>query len=344
MGRVSKPIYNFGAGPACLPIEVLNQIRTDIPDWYEGMSVMEISHRLPVFMDLAQSIEQDLRTLLKIPDEFAVLFMPDGARSQFSAVPLNLLKGATTANYLITGYWSELAFIEAKKYCQPQANDKNAAYLHYTDNETIQGIEFHQIPHSDGQWLVSDMTSNILTKPIDFKPYGLIYASAQKNLGIAGMTVVIVRKSLIGHAHPLTPSMLDYDVFFKSNSLYNTPPVFCWYVLGLILKWAMKQGNIETLAFLCQQKSNLLYNVIDNSNFYKNTVPKEQRSRVNIPFDLPTDKLVSLFLQEASDIGLKQLKGHKLAGGCRASIYNAMPIEGVKVLAEFMKTFEKNYA
>ncbi len=354
--------FNFGAGPACLPQTVLNQIREDIPDWYDGMSVMEISHRLPVFMELTQTIEANFRKLLQIPDDFAVLFMHGGARSQFSAVPLNLLQKAKCADYLVTGMWSELAYKEAQKYCTPSlvassANihftqipqreewlfNEESPYLHYTDNETIHGVEFHKPPICKGKWLVSDMTSNILTKPIDFSLYGLIYASAQKNLGISGITVVIVRKELLGFAHPFTPSMLDYNIYHQSQSLYNTPPMFCWYVLGLVVKWTQSLGDCESLAKLCSQKSSLVYNVIDNSDFYTNPVLKAHRSRVNIPFKLPTEELEALFIKEAHDIGLKQLKGHKAVGGCRASLYNAMPLEGAQALAEFMQAFEKKH-
>ncbi|MBN9288725.1 MAG: phosphoserine transaminase [Gammaproteobacteria bacterium 39-13] len=356
-----QPIYNFGAGPACLPVDVLEQIRDDIPDWYEGMSIMEISHRLPVFMELTQSIEQDLRSLLTIPDEFAVLFMHGGARTQFSAVPLNLLNGSKVADYLVTGHWSDLAYQDAQRYCQPHLVasskeehytkipeekewnfSKQGAYLHYTDNETIHGVEFPHPPKVKDKWLISDMTSNILTKPIDFSSYGLIYASAQKNLGIAGITVVIVRKELLGKEHPFTPPTMSYAFCEKTQSMGNTSPVFCWYVLGLVLKWVKKQGNCETLANACKQKSTLIYDVIDNSNnFYISPVVKEYRSRVNVPFRLPSAELETLFLNEANAIGLKQLKGHKTVGGCRASLYNAMPLEGVEKLAEFMKEFEK---
>ncbi|MBS0286038.1 MAG: 3-phosphoserine/phosphohydroxythreonine transaminase [Proteobacteria bacterium] len=358
----TNKIYNFGAGPACLPQEVLNQIKADIPDWYDGMSVMELSHRLPVFMELTQTIEADLRQLLEIPNDFAVLFMHGGARTQFAAVPLNLLQGAKTADYLVTGIWSSLAYDEAKKYTNahcvasgesnqftqiPQSEEwvftETSPYLHYTDNETIQGVEFHHVPKCEGKWLVSDMTSNILTKPISFENYGAIYASAQKNLGIAGITVVIVRKELLGKTHAFTPSMLDYTVYEKSHSLYNTPPMFCWYVLGLMLKWTKTLGSCEDIASTCREKANLIYDVIDNSGFYTSPIYKAHRSRMNIPFCLPTEELEQLFLQKANEHGLKQLKGHKLVGGCRASIYNAMPVEGVIALRDFMKSFENTY-
>lgn len=356
-------VYNFGAGPACVPQEVLNQIVEDIPDWYDGMSVMEISHRLPVFQELTQNIEADLRTLLAIPDDFAVLFMPGGARTQYSIIPLNLLKEAKTADYLVSGHWSELAFQDAKKYCQPHlvstgknegyvripdqeqwSYSKDGAYFHYVDNETIHGVEFPHPPKGHGKWLVSDMTSNILSKPIDFSSFGLIYASAQKNLGIAGITLIIVRKELLGGAHPFTPATLDYTVCEQAHAMYNTPPVFNWYVLGLIVKWALAQGGISRLAADCEHKAKLVYDVIDNSQFYINPVFKPHRSRINIPFRLQNAQLELLFLQEASEACLKQLSGHKAVGACRASLYNAMPLTGVQALVEFMQAFEKKYA
>lgn len=361
MNKKLSQIYNFGAGPACLPQEVLAQIRHDIPDWYQGISVMELSHRLPVVTALTQSVETDLRQLLAIPSEFAVLFMHGGARAQFAAIPLNLLDEARVADYLISGTWSALACKEAQKYGQincvatsqeenyrrlpPRADwkiDKHASYFHYTDNETIHGIEFAHPPVVADKWLVSDMTSNLMTKPIDFTRFGLIYASAQKNLGIAGLTVVIVRKALLGKAHPWTPATLNYSEYYHSHSLYNTPAVFCWYVLGLILKWAKAQGGLEVLAQHCQQKAALLYQVIDNSDFYQ-PYTHFDRSRINIPFRLPSVELETLFLEKADSMGLKQLKGHQLLGGCRASLYNAMPIAGVQQLVEFMQFFQKRY-
>ncbi|MGD9591688.1 MAG: 3-phosphoserine/phosphohydroxythreonine transaminase, partial [Candidatus Berkiella sp.] len=267
-----------------------------------------------------------------------------------------------TADYLITGVWSSLAHQEAKKYCAAHcvATGENnqftqiplkeewsftidSPYLHYTDNETIQGLEFHTPPKCEGKWLISDMTSNILCKPIQFDSYGAIYASAQKNLGIAGITVVIVRKELIGKAHPFTPSTLDYQCYLDTDSMYNTPPVFCWYVLGLVLKWTKSQGTIEDISRLCDLKSRLLYEIIDGSDFYSSPVFKEHRSRVNIPFKLPSAQLESLFINQANEHGIKQIKGHKIVGGCRASLYNAMPLEGVKALSDFMKHFEKTH-
>ncbi|MGE3319130.1 MAG: 3-phosphoserine/phosphohydroxythreonine transaminase [Candidatus Berkiella sp.] len=354
-------IYNFGAGPACLPEAVLNHIREDIPHWHDGMSIMEISHRLPEFMALTETIEANLRSLLAIPDDFAVLFMAGGARTQFSVIPMNLLNGANTADYIITGHWSNLASKDAAKYCQvhcvastqsdgfttvPQDSDlnfsENAPYVHYTDNETIQGVEFGHFPKTE-KWLVSDMTSNILTKTIDFSRIGLIYASAQKNLGIAGITVVIVRKSLLGKAHPFTPPTFDYTLCTENHSLMNTPPVFNWYVLGLVLEWVKQQGGLKTLQQEVEQKAKLLYKLIDSSDFYTNPVASNARSRINIPFRLPSEKLDSEFIAQADKAGLKQLKGHKVVGGCRASFYNAMPLSGVQALCDFMRDFEKTH-
>jgi phosphoserine aminotransferase len=353
-------IYNFGAGPACLPLEVLAQIREDIPDWYDGMSVMEVSHRSPKVMDMLSGIESDLKQLLKIPDEFAILLMQGGARAQFSGVPLNLSFLNPMADYLVTGFWSDLAFHEGKKYCNAQmvATGLNenfstvppeetwecrdgALYLHFTDNETIHGLELPHFPIQGGAWLVCDMTSNILTKPIDFSRIGLIYASAQKNLGIAGMTLVIVRRSLITHPHPLTPSTMNYELFDKSQSLYNTAPVFCWYVFAQILKWTLRNGGVEHFAKLSKQKTQLIYDIIDKSNIYVNPVDPKYRSRLNVPFSLIDEKKEAQFLEEANRAGLKQLKGHKIVGGCRASMYNAMPLEGAQALANFMQEFEE---
>lgn len=360
----TPPIYNFGAGPACLPPVVLERIKADIPDWYDGMSVMELSHRLPVLMSLTQTIETHLRSLLAIPDDFAVLFMQGGARTQFAAAPLNLLAHNPVANYLVTGMWSQLAYEEALKYGQihlvasnesthysriPDRSTwklaENAAYCHYSDNETIHGVEFASPPDVGQQPLISDMTSNILTKSIDFSRYGMIYASAQKNLGIAGITVVIIRRDLLEKSpHPLTPSTLRYDLFEKSQSLYNTPPVFCWYVLGLILDWMISQGGLPVFIESSRQKSTLLYQTIDRSQLYVNPVSPSDRSRVNVPFTLCNPELEKIFIEEASKAGLKQLKGYKALGGCRASLYNAMPLAGVEALVTFMQNFEQQYA
>ncbi|HRE32977.1 MAG TPA: 3-phosphoserine/phosphohydroxythreonine transaminase, partial [Candidatus Berkiella sp.] len=272
-------------------------------------------------------------------------------------IPMNLLNGATGADYIVTGHWSNLALKDATAYCKAEcvANTiegqftslpshyrftENAPYIHYTDNETIHGVEFAMPPETD-KWLVSDMTSNILTKSLDFSRYGLIYASAQKNLGIAGITVVIVRKSLLGKAHPFTPPTLNYELCHQNNSMINTPSVFSWYVLGLVVDWVLQMGGLTAITQQVAEKAKLIYDLMDASDFYQNPVAIKARSRINIPFRLPSEAQESLFLSEAEKNGLKQLKGHKVVGGCRASFYNAMPIEGVKALIDFMRYFEK---
>ncbi len=361
-GEAQESVINFGAGPACLPPSVLAKIREELPNWYDGMSILEISHRHAVVMEHLASIEQDFREVLAIPDDFAVLFLSGGARGQFSAIPLNLLQGAKEADYLITGFWSYLAQQEGMKYCQanvvatsekenyrsiPARSDwklsDEAAYFHYTSNETIHGVQFHQVPEVSGKWLISDMTSDLLTKPLDFTPYGLIYASAQKNLGIAGITPIIVRQSLIKEPHPLTPAILNYQNFYQTKSLYNTPPLFSWYVLGLMIKWVQSQGGCAHFARLNQKKAALIYDVIDQGDFYSNLIAEPYRSHVNIPFHLPTPDLESLFLSEADQNGLRQLRGHKLVGGCRASLFNAMEMKNVETLASFMVDFARRY-
>lgn len=359
---MTSTLYNFGAGPGCLPNEVLQQIRDDIPNWHDGMSVMEISHRLPVFIELTQKIEENLRRFLSIPNEFAVLFMQGGARTQFSATLLNLLNGAPTADYFITGHWSHLAYKDAERYCQPYVvatsmemdfnripDDEtwtfspSSPYVHYTDNETIHGVEFPVAPVVQQKWLVTDVTSNIGTRQIDFAPHACLYASAQKNLGISGITVVIVRRDWLDRAHPLVPPTMHYSSFERSGSMMNTPPVFAWYVVGLIVDWALRQGGLPVLEKRQVEKSQLIYDVIDNTDFYTNQVYRPHRSRVNVPFRLFDEDLETRFIEEASKQGLKQLKGHASVGGCRASLYAPMPVEGAKMLADFMKHFEKTH-
>ena len=351
--------YNFGAGPACLPAEVLLKIKEDIPHWHDGMSIMELSHRSAIVMERLAQIEENLRKLLNIPNDFAVLFMQGGARTQFSTILFNLLNGAPTADYLITGHWSKIAFHDAKPYCQPHcvaSGEENgftqipepstwrfsqeSPFLHYTENETIQGIAFPSYPECE-KWLISDMTSSIATREIDFSRFGCVYASAQKNLGIAGITLVIVRRDLLGRAHPMTPVTLNYKICDEMQSMANTPPVFAWYVLGLMVDWLLSQGGCVELAKSQAKKAKLIYDVIDNSELYFNKVYPSHRSLINIPFGLKTEILEKRFLEEADQIGLKQLKGHKVVGGCRASLYNAMPFEGAMCLADFMKDFEK---
>ncbi len=353
-------IYNFSSGPACLPQSVLAKIKQDIPDWHNGMSVMEVSHRSKPFLSVKNQAEASLRQLLNIPDDFCILFMHGGARMQFSAVGLNLFHPQSTVNFLITGHWSNEAYHEALKYadCHIVSHSEqngyttiapfsesdiqlDAKYLYYTDNETIHGIEFFKPPASR-LGLIADMTSSILTKEIDFEQHDLIYASAQKNLGIAGVTLVIVRKSLLGQAHPLTPSVLNYEIMAQKASLYNTPSVFAIYVLGLILEWVKENGGLRAFEQNAAERSNLLYRTIDNSDFYQNNVLPEARSRMNVPFSLSTPALEEKFITEALQQGLMALKGHRSVGGCRASMYNAMPQAGVLKLVGFMQKFEKN--
>lgn len=354
------PIFNFSAGPAMLPSSVLSQIERDLKGWHKGISIMELSHRIPEVMAMAAQARDNIRDLLKIPSNFKILFMQGGARTQFSGIPLNLLGQNipnAQANYLITGHWSSQASLEAQRYGKINTiTDSNAvfdaqdaAYIHFTDNETIDGIELPAFPicHSDLKAsipFVVDATSSILSKAIDFKNVGLVYAATQKNIGIAGLTLVILRDDLIGKAHPLTPKMLDYSEMDRADSMINTPPVFCWYVMSLVLQWVQSQGGVSAMEQRALEKSKLLYNTIDNSHLYSNTIDTTLRSRLNIPFRLPTLELENHFLNEANKQGLYYLKGHKVLGGIRASVYNAMPLEGVSALVEFMKQFELEHA
>ena len=350
--------YNFGAGPACLPKSVLKQIKSNILDWHQGMSVMEISHRSQPFMDLMQRAESRLRTLLEIPDAFSVLFMHGGARAQFAAVGLNLYYQSSVADYLITGHWSEEARKEGAKYTAVQvvADGKaqnytdlptlsqsqthhESKYLYYTDNETIHGVEFKEPPQVD-KLLLCDMTSNILTRSVDWQRYGLVCASAQKNLGIAGVTVVIVKTDLLNQANPLTPSVMNYQVIADHQSLYNTCPTFAIYVLDLMLSWAEQLGGMPYFEAKAEKMSTALYDFIDNSSLYKSPVKPNARSRMNIPFSLLNPAMETEFLKQADKLGLLALAGHRAVGGCRASLYNAMPEEGLEALIAFMKQFE----
>ena len=354
-------VYNFSPGPAVLPEEVLQQARDEMLDWHgSGMSVMEMSHRGKEFIAIAESAEADLRELLAIPASYKVLFLQGGATSQFAMVPMNLLRGKTKADYIHTGEWAKKAIGEAKKFCQvniaassedrkftyapPQASwrvSPDAAYLHYTGNETIGGVEFHWIPDTGAVPLVCDLSSNILSRPLDVSRFGLIYAGAQKNIGPAGLTIVIVREDLIGHAPASTPSMFDYKIQADNGSMYNTPPTYAIYIAGLVFQWLKRRGGLQQMEQTNIAKAQLLYDVIDAGGFYKSPVAKQDRSRMNIPFTLPDDSLDEPFLKTARAQGLIQLKGHRSVGGMRASIYNAMPIEGVRALAAFMREFER---
>lgn len=364
---MSKPmsrVYNFSAGPATLPLPVLDRIHEELYDYAgSGMSVMEISHRGPQFIALARASEARLRALMGISDDYAVLFLQGGAQLQFSAVPLNLLGDKTHADYVDTGSWSDKAIAEAKRYCQvnvvgsskasayfqiPDPKhwqvDPNAAYLHYTPNETIGGIEFHFVPKSPGVPLVADMSSTILSRPVDVSKFGLIYAGAQKNIGISGLTVVIVRRDLLGRAQAQLPSMLNYAVQLKGDSMANTVPTFAWYVADLVFQWLEEQGGLSSMALRNERKAKILYDCIDSSNFYASPVSPEARSWMNVAFTLADASLDSAFIEQAEGAGLSGLKGHRSVGGMRASIYNAMSEEGVQALVSFMQDFEQRLA
>jgi len=354
-------VYNFGAGPAMLPREVMQLARAEFLDWHgAGMSVMEMSHRSDEFMSIATQTEADFRELLAIPENYKVLFLQGGASSQFAMVPLNLLAGKNTADYFHTGIWSGKALKEAKRFCKvnviadddndtllsvPEAEtwslDPDAAYVYYTDNETISGVQFPIIPDVADVPLVTDMTSNLLSKPLDVSRYGVIFAGAQKNIGPSGLMVVIVREDLLGHAPKNVPSMYDYAIQAKSNSMYNTPPTYSWYMSGLVLKWIKEQGGLEAMERMSLARSDSLYQAIDDSDFYNNPVAARYRSRMNVPFTLIDDSLNEKFANEAKDHGLVALQGHRSVGGMRASMYNAMPGEGVDALITFMQEFER---
>lgn len=355
--------YNFGAGPATLPQAVMEQVQNELLDWQgKGISVMELGHRTSEFNELILTPAlNELKALMSIPDNYKILFITSGASAQFSMVPLNLLQNKTQADYLYTGIWSHKAMAEAKRYCQvnialnAEANgftaippssemtfSADAAYVHYTPNETINGSEFHWIPETNKVPLVADMSSNILSRSVDVSRYGIIYAGAQKNIGPAGLTIAIVRDDLIGKALPVTPTLYNYKTYADNNSLYNTPATFSIYMAGLVFKWLRSQGGVAAMAEINQRKANKLYQLIDASaGFYSNNIDKSCRSRMNVVFKLPNDNLQQLFLKESAAAGLLYLKGHKAVGGIRASIYNAMTEKGVDALVEFMKDFMK---
>jgi phosphoserine aminotransferase len=334
-------VYNFSPGPATLPEEILCQVQAELLNYQNlGASVMEISHRSPEFEKLIVKIEADLRDLLTIPNNYKVLFLSGGGRMQFAMVPMNLLRGKKTADYINTGVWSKMASTEAARFCEVNVAgtspdpetwqlNSNAAYVHYVANETIDGIEFPFIPETGQVPLVCDMSSSILSRPIDVSKFGLIYACAQKNIAPAGLTVVIIREDLIGNPIPTTPTMLNYKTHADNNSLYNTPPIFCWYMAGKMFAWLKQQGGLEIVAKHNQTKVTKLYQYIDQSDFYLNQVDKRYRSWMNVPFDSIKPELAGKFLQEAQQQGLYGLKGHPLGGGAfRASLYNAMPEAG----------------
>ncbi len=353
-------VFNFSAGPAVLPEAVLERARAELTDWHgTGMSIMEVSHRGPQFAEVAEKSESDLRRLLELPDDFAVLFLQGGASTQFAAVPMNLVAPDQAAAYVNTGSWSRKAIAEAQKFCEvrvvadaqacaysdiPAATEwldaGDAAYVHFTSNETIGGVEFISLPDIP-QPLVSDMSSNFLSRPMDFSRFDVVYAGAQKNIGPAGLTVVLVRRECLDRrSGSALPGTLDYRAMAKAGSMLNTPPTFAWYMAGLVFEWLLEQGGLTAMAKINDQKAEMLYGYIDQSGFYSNPVAVACRSRMNVPFTLADDSLDGKFLEEASQMGLENLKGHRSVGGMRASIYNAMPVEGVAALISFMQDFQ----
>ncbi len=354
-------IFNFSAGPAALPLSVLEQARDELTNWHgSGMSVMEMSHRGKEYMSIQAEAEADLRELLAIPANYKVLFLQGGASSQFSAIPMNLLRGKSSADYLNTGEWSKKAIKEAKKYCTvnvvASSEDKNfsyaptqdvwkldpqAAYVHYTPNETIGGVEIFWTPDTGNVPLVADMSSTILSRPIDVSKFGLIYFGAQKNVGPAGLTIVIVRDDLIGETVKGTPVMFEYKTQADNDSMYNTPPTYAIYIAGLVFKMLKSKGGLAAMEQANRAKAKLIYDFLDASSFFLSPVARENRSLMNVPFTLKDPALDEEFLKGAKARGMAQLKGHKSVGGMRASIYNAMPIEGVQALVEYLKEFEK---
>ena len=353
-------VFNFSAGPAALPDAVLAKVRDDIPDWNgTGMSVMEVSHRGKDFLAVAAKAEQDIRDLLAIPPDYSVLFAQGGATMQFAMVPLNLSAEGDTVDYVLTGSWSKKAIGEAKNYCNVMVaadasagsftdiptqeswhRSDDAAYLHYTPNETIAGVEFHFIPDVGDTPLVADMSSTILSRPVDVSQFGVIYAGAQKNIGPAGLTLVIVRNDLLSRARPSIPHLLRYASYAESESMSNTPPTFAWYVAGLVFEFLKKQGGLAAMAEINERKATKLYAAIDESAFYSNPVRKDCRSWMNVPFILRDPSLDAKFLEESNAAGLTNLKGHRSVGGMRASLYNAVSEAAVDALTGFMHDFE----
>jgi len=356
-------VFNFCAGPAMLPKAVMNKAQEEFINWQSsGCSVMELSHRSKQFMALAATAESDLRELMNIPENYKVLFCHGGGRGQFSAVPLNLLPAGKKADYVVTGSWSKAAVKEAQLFGDVNVIDdvviekngiksvkpseqwsfsEDAAFVHYCPNETVDGIEIFELPDTNGVPIVADMSSTILSREIDVSKYGVIYAGAQKNIGPSGLTIVIIREDLLGNAQPATPSIMNYKIIAENDSMYNTPPTYGWYLAGLVFDWLKNIGGVEAIAKANLEKANTLYDFIDNSAFYKNSIAKENRSLMNVPFWLEDESLNDEFLKQAEANGLVALKGHRSVGGMRASIYNAMPIEGVQALVAFMKSFEE---
>ncbi|MDO8279141.1 MAG: 3-phosphoserine/phosphohydroxythreonine transaminase [Burkholderiaceae bacterium] len=353
-------VFNFSAGPATLPESVLRTAAAEMLDWHgSGMSVMEMSHRGKEFIAIHAEAESLLRELLAIPANYKVVFLQGGAIGQNAIIPMNLLGGHSSADYLHTGEWSKKSIKEAQKYCKvnvaasAEANNftsvpkrdtwklnPDAAYVHICSNETIGGVEYHWTPDTGAVPLVADMSSNILSRPVDVSKYGLIYCGAQKNIGPAGLTIVIVREDLLGRALPITPSAFDYKQQAEADSMLNTPPTYAIYIAGLVFKHLKEQGGLSAIERHNRAKAAVLYDYLDQSSFYRNPVVPEDRSLMNVPFKLKDESLDDAFLKGAQARGMLQLKGHRSVGGMRASIYNAMPIEGVQALVAYMKEFE----
>ena len=355
--------YNFAAGPAAVPEAVLRRAQAELLEWNGARaSVMEVSHRGRLFMDMAQESEQDLRTLMQIPQNYKVLFLQGGATQHFAQIPMNLARPDQPADYVLTGHWSEKASREAASFAQVRIaatsaasgfntlpatslwqRSADAAYLHYTPNETIQGVEFHSIPESTDVPLIADMSSSVLSRPVDVSKFGMIYAGAQKNIGAAGLVVLIVREDLLARCPATLPKIFNYAEHAAQGSLLNTPNTFGWYLAGLVFKWLLGEGGLEAIGARNAAKADLLYRYIDDSGFYRNPVDPAARSRMNVPFTLARAELDPKFLADSEAAGLLALKGHKAVGGMRASLYNAMPLAGVQALVDFMRDFAQRH-
>ena len=355
-------VFNFSAGPAVLPEEVLQEAAAEMMDYQgTGMSVMEMSHRSKAYEKIIQDAEQDLRDIMQIPDNYKVLFLQGGASQQFAMIPMNLMKNKV-ADYIITGQWAKKAWQEAQKYgkanaiassadktfsyipdCSDLPVSEDADYVYICENNTIYGTKFYQLPDTKGKLLVSDVSSCFLSEPVDVSKYGIIYGGVQKNIGPAGVVIVIIREDLITEdVLPGTPTMLSYKIHADNASLYNTPPAYGIYICGKVFKWIKKMGGLQAMKVHNEKKAAILYDFLDQSKMFKGTVEKKDRSLMNVPFVTGSDELNAKFIKEAAEAGFVNLKGHRTVGGMRASIYNAMPIEGVEKLVAFMAEFEKN--
>ena len=355
-------VYNFSAGPSMLPLSVLERAGAEITNYHgSGMSVMEMSHRSKVFIQIFEETQAKLRRLMKVPDNYKILFLQTGASGQFSMIPLNLIGKTGKADYAVTGNFSNLAYKEAQKYGQinlavssadrdhcyiPRQEqiklDPEASYFYYCSNNTVYGTEWDYVPETGNVPLVCDMSSDILSMPVDVSKYGILYAGAQKNMAPSGLTVVIIRKDLAGHELPYTPLMMNYQTMIDKDSMYNTPPCWCIYMLGLTLDWINEQGGLEGMEKLKWQRANMLYDTLDNSRLFHCHAEKGSRSGMNVTFRTGNEELDAKFVQEAAAAGFVNLKGHRKVGGMRASIYNAMPVEGVEKLCDFIRAFDKN--